>query len=144
MFTTIFEDEIVSLSLGSEIVMDFKHPDGVTVPVMLPCRSLLVMTGESRYLWTHGITPRKFDTVQASKGHKSGIITSDVEDLTLNKRGIWTSFTFRKVKQTPCNCSYPLVYDSQMKDTPASFPESNKEAWSFFITTGARLCPSGL
>uniref|UniRef100_A0A8D0QMW7 tRNA (carboxymethyluridine(34)-5-O)-methyltransferase ALKBH8 n=1 Tax=Sus scrofa TaxID=9823 RepID=A0A8D0QMW7_PIG len=48
-----FEDEIISLSLGSEIVMDFKHPDGITVPVMLPCRSLLVMTGESRYLWTH-------------------------------------------------------------------------------------------
>ncbi|XP_042760998.1 alkylated DNA repair protein alkB homolog 8 isoform X1 [Panthera leo] len=123
-----FEDEIVSLSLGSEVVMDFKHPDGITVPVMLPRRSLLVMTGESRYLWTHGITPRKFDTVQASKGHKSGIITSDVGDLTLSKRGIRTSFTFRKVRQTPCNCSYPLVCDSQMKATPPSFPESKREA----------------
>ncbi|XP_038367717.1 alkylated DNA repair protein alkB homolog 8 isoform X2 [Canis lupus familiaris] len=123
-----FEDEIVSLSLGSEIVMDFKHPDGVTVPVMLPRRSLLVMTGESRYLWTHGITPRKFDTVQASKGLQSGIITSDVGDLTLSKRGMRTSFTFRKVRQTPCNCSYPLVCDSQMKETPPSFPESAREA----------------
>ncbi|KAF6101943.1 alkB-like protein 8, tRNA methyltransferase [Phyllostomus discolor] len=123
-----FEDEIISLSLGSEIVMDFKHPDGVTVPVMLPRRSLLVMTGESRYLWTHGITPRKFDTVQASKGHKSGIITHDVGDLTLNKRGIRTSFTFRKVRQTPCNCSYPLVCDSQKKEPPPSFPENDKEA----------------
>lgn len=123
-----FEDEIVSLSLGSEIVMDFKHPDGVTVPVMLPRRSLLVMTGESRYLWTHGITPRKFDTVQASKSHKSGIITSDVGDLTLNKRGIRTSFTFRKVRQTPCNCGYPWVCDSQMKEPPPSFPESDREA----------------
>ncbi|KAK2496757.1 hypothetical protein MC885_005709 [Smutsia gigantea] len=123
-----FEDEIISLSLGSEIVMDFKHPDGVTVPVMLPRRSLLVMTGESRYLWTHGITPRKFDTVQASKGQKSGIITSDVGDLTLRKRGVRTSFTFRKVRQTPCNCGYSLVCDSQMKETPPSFPESDKEA----------------
>lgn len=123
-----FEDEIVSLSLGSEIVMDFKHPDGVTVPVLLPRRSLLVMTGESRYLWTHGITPRKFDTVQASKNRKSGIITSDVGDLTLNKRGVRTSFTFRKVRQTPCHCSYPLVCDSQMKEPPPSFPESDKEA----------------
>lgn len=86
------------------------------------------MTGESRYLWTHGITPRKFDTVQASRGHKSGIITGDVEDLTLNKRGIRTSFTFRKVRQTPCNCSYPLVCDSQMKATSPSFPENDKEA----------------
>lgn len=123
-----FEDEIISLSLGSEIVMDFKHPDGVTVPVMLPRRSLLVMTGESRYLWTHGITPRKFDTVQASKGHKSGVIIGDVGDLTLSKRGIRTSFTFRKVRQTPCNCGYPLVCDSQMKETTPSFPASDKEA----------------
>nr|XP_036876263.1 alkylated DNA repair protein alkB homolog 8 isoform X1 [Manis javanica] len=123
-----FEDEIISLSLGSEIVMDFKHPDGVTVPVMLPRRSLMVMTGESRYLWTHGITPRKFDTVQASRGHKSGIITSDAGDLTLSRRGVRTSFTFRKVRQTPCNCGYSLVCDSQMKETPPSFPESNKEA----------------
>nr|XP_021517499.1 alkylated DNA repair protein alkB homolog 8 [Meriones unguiculatus] len=50
-----FEDEIISLSLGSAIVMDFKHPEGATVQVMLPRRSLLVMTGESRYLWTHGL-----------------------------------------------------------------------------------------
>ncbi|XP_014444264.2 alkylated DNA repair protein alkB homolog 8 isoform X2 [Tupaia chinensis] len=123
-----FEDEIVSLSLGSEVVMDFKHPGGVVVPVMLPRRSLLVMAGESRYLWTHGITPRKFDTVQASVGHKSGIITSDIGDLTLNKRGIRTSFTFRKVRKMPCNCSYPSVCDSQRKETRPSFPETDKEA----------------
>lgn len=123
-----FEDEIISLSLGSEVVMDFKHPDGAIVPVMLPRRSLLVMTGESRYLWAHGITPRKFDTVQASTGHKSGIITSDAGDLTLNRRGIRTSFTFRKVRQTPCNCSYHLVCDRQRKETAPSFPESEKEA----------------
>ncbi|XP_049745578.1 alkylated DNA repair protein alkB homolog 8 isoform X2 [Elephas maximus indicus] len=123
-----FEDEIISLSLGAEIVMDFKHSDGVTVPVMLPRRSLLVMTGESRYLWTHGITPRKFDTVQASESHKSGIIINDVGDLTLSKRGIRTSFTFRKVRQTPCNCNYPLVCDSQRKEAPPSVPESDREA----------------
>lgn len=34
--------------------MDFKHPNGSSVPVMVPRRSLLVMGGESRYLWTHG------------------------------------------------------------------------------------------
>ncbi|XP_029813530.1 alkylated DNA repair protein alkB homolog 8 isoform X3 [Suricata suricatta] len=58
-----FEDEIVSLSLGSEVVMDFKHPDGITVPVLLPRRSLLVMTGESRYLWTHGALPSDLGSV---------------------------------------------------------------------------------
>lgn len=123
-----FEDEIISLSLGSEIVMDFKHPEGVTVQVMLPRRSLLVMTGESRYLWTHGITPRKFDTVQASEQFKGGIITSDIGDLTLSKRGIRTSFTFRKVRRVPCNCSYSSVCDRQRKATLPSLPESSKEA----------------
>ena len=34
--------------------MDFRHPDGRKVPVFLPRRSLLIMSGESRYLWTHG------------------------------------------------------------------------------------------
>ncbi|XP_013366575.1 PREDICTED: alkylated DNA repair protein alkB homolog 8 isoform X2 [Chinchilla lanigera] len=123
-----FEDEIVSLSLGSEVVMDFKHPDGVTVQVMLPRRSLLVMTGESRYLWTHGITPRKFDTVQASEHYKSGTITNDIGDLTLKKREIRTSFTFRKVRHTPCTCNYSLVCDSQRRETPPSFPGSDREA----------------
>ncbi|XP_055971075.1 alkylated DNA repair protein alkB homolog 8 [Sorex fumeus] len=124
-----FEDEIISLSLGSETVMDFKHPNGATVPVMLPRRSLLVMRGEARYLWSHGITPRKFDTVRASSGRTGGIIQSDAGDLTLRKRGVRMSFTFRKVRRTPCDCRYPQACDSQMADTAPSFPESDKEAF---------------
>ncbi|KAM6448124.1 tRNA (carboxymethyluridine(34)-5-O)-methyltransferase ALKBH8 isoform 3-T3 [Liasis olivaceus] len=123
-----FEDEIISLSLGAEIVMDFKHPDGRTAAVMLPQRSLLVMSGESRYLWTHGITPRKFDVVQASEGEKIGSITADIRNLTLNKRGKRVSFTFRKVKRNPCCCSYPSVCDSQHKEMAPSFHNSDKDA----------------
>jgi len=37
-----------------QTVMEFRHPDGRVVAVVLPGRSLLVMKGESRYLWTHG------------------------------------------------------------------------------------------
>jgi hypothetical protein len=55
------------------------------------------------------ITPRKFDTVQASEQFKGGIITSDIGDLTLSKRGMRTSFTFRKVRRMPCNCSKSLI-----------------------------------
>ncbi|CAM9588239.1 unnamed protein product [Bubo scandiacus] len=127
-----FEDEIISLSLGSEIVMDFKHPDGRTVAVMLPRCSLLVMAGESRYLWTHGITPRKYDIIQASElGQKVGTITADVGDLTLNRRETRTSFTFRKVRRSPCNCIYPSVCDSQkgqQRQVQPSFPHSEMEA----------------
>ena len=34
--------------------MEFKHPDGRKIPIYLPGRSLLVMAGEARYLWSHG------------------------------------------------------------------------------------------
>lgn len=44
---------VVSL-LHGKVTMEFRHPDGRHVPVVLPRRSLLVMTGESRYLWSHG------------------------------------------------------------------------------------------
>ncbi|XP_065705620.2 tRNA (carboxymethyluridine(34)-5-O)-methyltransferase ALKBH8 isoform X1 [Patagioenas fasciata] len=127
-----FEDEIISLSLGAEIVMDFKHPDGHTVAIMLPRCSLLVMAGESRYLWTHGITPRKYDVIQASElGRKVGTITADVRDLTLNRRETRTSFTFRKVRRSPCNCIYPSVCDSQkghQRQLQPSFPHNEMEA----------------
>ncbi|XP_063807646.1 alkylated DNA repair protein alkB homolog 8 isoform X2 [Pseudophryne corroboree] len=112
-----FEDEIISLSLGAEIVMDFKPPSGSSVPVMLPRRSLLVMSGESRHLWTHGITPRKFDVVQMTEGQKFGTVSRNSEELTLNKRGTRTSFTFRKIRRGLCKCAFPSVCDSQQKDS---------------------------
>ncbi|XP_078078169.1 tRNA (carboxymethyluridine(34)-5-O)-methyltransferase ALKBH8 isoform X2 [Mustelus asterias] len=127
-----FEDGIICLSLGAETVMDFKHPNGHNVAVMLPRRSLLVMSGESRYLWSHGITPRKFDVVPASETQKTGTITGDISNLTLNKRGTRTSFTFRKVRTLPCNCAYPEVCDSQSlrkcSDPPPSVPSSDGDA----------------
>lgn len=42
-----FEDPIISLSLSSDIVMDFRNGD-VHIPLLLPRRSLLIMSGESR------------------------------------------------------------------------------------------------
>ncbi|XP_067889838.1 alkylated DNA repair protein alkB homolog 8 isoform X2 [Heterodontus francisci] len=127
-----FEDGIICLSLGAETVMDFKHPNGRSVAVMLPRCSLLVMTGESRYLWSHGITPRKFDVVPASDLQKTTTISGDISNLTLNKRGTRTSFTFRKIRMTPCDCAYPEVCDSQIsckcRDSPPSVPSSNEDA----------------
>ncbi|KAG7226011.1 hypothetical protein INR49_018621 [Caranx melampygus] len=112
-----FEDTILSLSLGAKTVMEFRHPDGRLVPVVLPGRSLLVMKGESRYLWTHGITPRKFDMVpacdpQSSPAHTSSDLGTN-RNLTLSKRGTRTSFTFRKIRHKPCCCAFPSTCDSQ-------------------------------
>ncbi|OPL21230.1 hypothetical protein AM593_06724, partial [Mytilus galloprovincialis] len=80
-----FEDGIMSLSLLSQIVMEFSHPGGQQISVLLPRRSLLIMTGESRYLWSHCITPRKSDI----------ITTADGLDLVMRETRV--SFTFRKI-----------------------------------------------
>ncbi len=109
--------------------MEFRHSDGRLIPVFLPPRSVMIMTGESRYLWSHGITPRKSDIVPVSllnrdslaagSGDKENASTHEVakdevgdcgahfiakklpERLTLLKRGIRTSFTFRKLLDNP-------------------------------------------
>ncbi|KAL2095884.1 hypothetical protein ACEWY4_008032 [Coilia grayii] len=128
-----FEDTILSLSLGAKTVMDFRHPDGRSVAVVLPERSLLVMKGESRFLWTHGITPRKFDMVPAYESEGPVAVTSDPSNLTLSRRGTRTSFTFRRVRRAPCDCSYPTVCDSQCPPAPPvpsapSLPQDDGDA----------------
>nr|MCU0491978.1 alpha-ketoglutarate-dependent dioxygenase AlkB [Chloroflexaceae bacterium] len=60
--TPCFNDVVISLSLASAVVMDVKQK-GQSVPVLLEPRSLLVLRGEARYDWTHGIARRQHDTV---------------------------------------------------------------------------------
>ena len=74
--------------------MEFRQSNGKHFSITLPPRSLLVMTGESRYVWTHAIAPRKSD-----------IVSSDTGGLTLVARGVRTSFTFRKVVEHSGMCN---------------------------------------
>ena len=48
-----FGKEIVTVSLGADTTMVFTHPKKGTVNVFLPRRSVVVMTGESRWKWKH-------------------------------------------------------------------------------------------
>ncbi len=57
-----FKDIIVSLSLGSSCVMDFRKKTEV-VHKKLAQRSLLIITGESRYEWSHGIKANSSDLI---------------------------------------------------------------------------------
>lgn len=59
-----------------QIVMDYRHPDGRQVAVLLPRRSVLVMSGESRYVWTHGIAPRKSDVVPQGEVDSRSVVLS--------------------------------------------------------------------
>jgi alkylated DNA repair dioxygenase AlkB len=57
-----FTGTVASLSLGSPCVMNFSRTDGGRkVSRLLEPRSLLVLSGEARYQWTHAIAPRKAD-----------------------------------------------------------------------------------
>src|SRR5690606_13111056 len=58
-----FENTIVSLSLGSSCVMDFYLKQNLKLKesLHLEPHSLLVLKGESRYNWLHGIAGRKSD-----------------------------------------------------------------------------------
>ena len=101
-----FEDPIVSLSLASSVVMEFRKPSTAEqTSICLPRRSLLIMSGESRFAWTHGITPKKSDVAKTDG------------QLTVQRRELRISFTFRKLKLPPsCDCSFPSLCD--IKTTP--------------------------
>ncbi|MEO0595226.1 MAG: alpha-ketoglutarate-dependent dioxygenase AlkB [Chloroflexota bacterium] len=63
-----FDDTILSLSLGSACLMDFTHIEGQhTNSILLAPRSLLIMAGEARYDWKHGIATRKSDVVDGKR-----------------------------------------------------------------------------
>ena len=90
--------------------MDFRHPDGRKIPVFLQRRSLLVMAGESRYLWTHGIAARQCDEMHSEMpGYRDCTCTASqsrarASTATILPRGTRVSLTFRKVRRKPCIC----------------------------------------
>jgi len=66
--------------------MEFRK-ENVLNSILLKSKSLVIMSDESRYIWTHGIKPRKFDMIN----------TVDGPDIM--SRGTRISVTFRRVIQ---------------------------------------------
>lgn len=114
-------DWLVSLSLVSGVIMEFRNREGCTVPVWLPPRSLLILKDEARYAWRHGITPRHSDIVD--KQMLDGELDDAVQEgtglaeeetgLTLVPRGTRISLTFRKTTNKPCSCDFPADCESR-------------------------------
>ena len=67
-----FKDTIVSLSLGSNCVMDFTNKLDRTrkIPVRLAPRSLVVLKDEARYGWLHSIAARRWDEWEGNKYYR--------------------------------------------------------------------------
>ncbi|MES2215654.1 MAG: alpha-ketoglutarate-dependent dioxygenase AlkB [Pseudomonadota bacterium] len=61
-----FGNTIASLSLNSLCLMDFKK-DNKSASILLEPRSLILLSGEARYNWQHGITARKSDIYEGVK-----------------------------------------------------------------------------
>jgi len=60
-----FGDIIASLSLNSTCIMSFIHTENnQKLELLLEPNSLLIMSGEARYNWKHGIPARKSDKYQ--------------------------------------------------------------------------------
>lgn len=58
----LFGEKIISLSLGSSCVMDLIHLETrEKVQILLEPQSILVLSGEARHKWQHGIPGRKVD-----------------------------------------------------------------------------------
>ncbi|XP_030382695.1 alkylated DNA repair protein alkB homolog 8 isoform X2 [Scaptodrosophila lebanonensis] len=101
-----FLDPILSLSLESDVVMEFRRGSECT-PLLLLRRSLLVMSGEARFDWMHGIRPRHLDWLPTA-----------TVSLTMEPRRKRTSLTFRRLRRGPCHCQFPTLCDTHQSTAP--------------------------
>ena len=98
-----FTDCIAVVSLVSDITMDFiSHDSTKKVHVVIPRRSLMLMTGEARYGWRHGIASRKSD-----RNPQTGL---------LEERQRRVSLTFRNCTKKMCECPFHSLCDTQGAD----------------------------
>jgi alkylated DNA repair dioxygenase AlkB len=63
---TIFDDHICSLSLGSDVNMIYSRNNQNQINYLESC-SLLEMSSDARYKWTHSIPSTKYDVVDEIK-----------------------------------------------------------------------------
>lgn len=69
--SNVFGEPIVSVSLGSAIVMTLSRPGYTDVGVTLPRRSALILTGQARSVWRHSIAARKTDVINQVRQDRS-------------------------------------------------------------------------
>ncbi|KAK4104419.1 hypothetical protein N658DRAFT_513319 [Parathielavia hyrcaniae] len=87
-----------------------QRPDEEQPPtweLVLPARSLLLITGPSRYGYTHAIRPRKTDVMDGKTVPRQG-------------RYSITMRTTRRGDEIGCDCAYPGVCDAMIREEMAA------------------------
>lgn len=80
-----FGETIISVSLGSNCVMDFINlKSKEKLEVMLEPRSLVIISGEARHNWTHGIAARKTDNFNGIKSERRLRISLTFRNVIIN------------------------------------------------------------
>lgn len=84
-----FGPAVASLSLGSQVIMDFSCGYGTSaraVPVLLPQRSLVLLTGDARYRWRHAIASRMLDVIDGIDVPRSRRLSLTLRTVILSPR----------------------------------------------------------
>ena len=63
-----FKSTVLSMTVSGGCIMDFVHKwDKTHVPLYLEPKSIVILSGDARYKWTHAIAQRKSDTMQGKR-----------------------------------------------------------------------------
>ncbi|CAG8650152.1 17417_t:CDS:2 [Acaulospora morrowiae] len=107
-----FGEYIVAFSLGSSVIMEFKNvKTGNVINIDLPNRSLLILSEEARYAWSHSIRARKSD---------------QLENGQVRRRGQRISLTLRTINPGRiCKCSWIDLCDKNVAHLESNhFPKT--------------------
>jgi alkylated DNA repair protein alkB family protein 8 len=96
----LFTDTIISVSLGSNCVMEFTNEAGDTEAQFLEPRSTLVIGGEARHAWKHSIPSRPVDVWQGRewpRGRRVSLTFRTV--LPPDRRPTWEPASWANVRK---------------------------------------------
>lgn len=84
-----FGEVIISVSLGSRVVMNFTSINTKEIiPIVLEPRSAVILSGESRYKWMHGIIGRKSDLIENQRIARLRRVSLTFRKVILKEQGI--------------------------------------------------------
>lgn len=82
-----FGETIISISLGSKCIMDFINLNtSEKIEILLEPRSLVVISNEARYNWSHGIPARKIDIFNGERFHRQQRISMTFRNVIVNSK----------------------------------------------------------